>query len=231
VISVVSQHLTGKDGTDTVPELRDITLDVGAKKKDGGKAVIKPGDGIVYDYPFTDFGDGFYRGKAVDARLGAAILLRLIEEITPTYDTWFVFTASSKLEHRGATVAARRIDPGTVVVVEAAAAGDIPLQKEELRSVRVGGGAVLGLKEYGAVYTREFREHFEKLAVKNGIRTQIRSGMMGCSDAGALHIMASGARVAGIGAPVRYVGTGNPIVHKDDLEAAWQLMKCYVEGE
>ncbi|MDR2156446.1 MAG: hypothetical protein LBO81_01500 [Clostridiales Family XIII bacterium] len=229
VISVVSQHLTGKTGTDKVPELRELALDVGAKNKEGGKAAVKPGEGIVYDYPFAEFGDGFYRGKAVDARLGASVLLRLIEEVSPALDTWFVFTASSKIEHRGGVVAARRIDPGTVLTVEAAAAGDVPLQKPALWSVRVGEGATLGLKEFGSVYTRELRERLARIAAKNGVKVQIRSGMRGSGDAGTLHTRASGAKVAGIGAPVRYVGTGNPIVHRDDLEALWQLAKLFVE--
>lgn len=231
IISVVSQHLTGKSGTDKVPELRDLTLDVGAKNKDGGKAVVKPGDGIVYDYPFTEFGEGFYRGKAVDARLGCAILLRLIEEADPAYDIQFIFTASSRIEHRGAEVAARRIDPGIVIVAAAAAAGDVPPQKKVERSCAVGKGVVLGLKEYGTIYSRELRTHIEALAAKNGIATQTRSGMRGESDAGQLHHYASGAKVAGIGAPVRYVGTGNPIVHKDDVEAAYRLAKVCAEEE
>lgn len=230
VISVVAQHLTGKAGTDETPELKDLTLDVGAKNKDGGAAAVKEGDGIVFDYPFSDFGEGFYRGKAVDARLGAAVLLKLIRDVKPLYDAWFLFTAYSKIEHRGALVAARALDPAVALVVDAAAAGDVPIQDKELASCYVGRGAVLGLKEYGTIYSRSLREAIAKAAAGKGIKVQYRSGMRGETDAGNLHTAASGAKIAGLGAAVRYAGTGNPIVHRDDLAAVYETAKLLLNG-
>ncbi len=225
VISLASQHLAGN--MDSVPMFRDVQMDFGATNGDRAKELVKLGEQAVYDYPLRPFGEGLARGKALECRVGVAALLRVILETTPKYDTCCLFLSSKYLEHRGAVIAARDIDPHIALLVDYAAAGDVPPCEEHMSSARLGQGPALALKEFGSIYSRPLREQVKAMAERAGIRWQYRSGMYGQTDAGALHTYGSGAAVAGISVPVRYALTANPVASLRDIEDTAALVKRF----
>lgn len=228
VISLLSQHLSARSGTDTVPEMRDIQMDFGASSEEEIKNLVQLGDQVVYDYPLQSFGDGYLRGKALECRIGCYVLLRCILEAEHTYDTIYLFLSSKFIEHRGAVIAARNIDPHLVVLVDYTPAGDIPDIREPWVSTRLRQGPALAIKEYGTIYSRPLRGFIRSLAERAGIPYQFRSGMRGQSDAGHLHTYGSGALVAGVSVPVRYALTGNPILALEDVENTVSLMHRFI---
>lgn len=226
VISLVSQHLAGD--TSTVPEFKDMQMDFGAISEERIKEIVKLGETAVFDYPLKPFGDGKLRGKALECRVGCAILLKTIMTVKPKYDTVFLFLAAKYIGHRGAAPAARALDPHIALVVDYAAAGDVPLCVPEVKNVSLGKGPALGIKEFGSIYSRPLREQIRAMADKRGIPWQYRTGMYGQSDAGLLHTCGSGAAVAGISVPARYALTALPVMDENDIENACRLTACFV---
>ena len=229
VISLVAQHLTGRTGTDSVPEMKELQFDCGTSKKEDTEKLLKVGDTIVYDYPVTEFGENCLRGKALDCRIGCAILLELIREVMPKYDTWFIFTAATGLEHRGAMIAAREIDPAICLCVTACACCDVPMQKPERVSVHLRKGVAVGIKERRILYSRRLNRMMTEKADAAGIPWQYRAAVSDTSDAGTLQISASGMEVMGISVPVRGMTTANPVAYIPDMEAAYALASLFVK--
>lgn len=228
VISLVAQHLTGRSGTDTVPEFKEVQFDFGGSKKEDAEGIVKSGDTLVFDYPVEGFGENCLRGKALDARLGCALMLRLIREVTPKYDTWFIFTASRNLEHQGAIVAARQIDPAVCLMLDACACCDVPMQTPERVSTRLRAGAAVALKERKIIFSRELREALCAKADAAGIPWQNRTSVYDNSDADTMQISASGIRMISVSVPVRGMSSGNPVAYLPDITAAYEMAKLFV---
>lgn len=228
VISLVAQHLTGRTGTDSVPELKELQFDCGTSARAETEKLLRLGDTIVFDYPVVPFGENCLRGKAIDCRVGCAVLVRLIREVKPKFDTWFVFTAATGLEHRGAEIAAREIDPAVCLSVTACACCDVPMQKPERVSVRLRQGAAVGIKERRILYSRRLNRLLCTRADAAGIPWQYRAAVSDTSDAGTLQISASGMEVMGLSVPVRGMSSANPVVYIPDMEATYAFASLFV---
>ena len=71
----------------------------------------------MFDSDIVEFGDGLLKAKAIDDRLGCAVLLTLLKN-QPPIDTWFVFTVQEEVGLRGAATAAFALDPDFSLIVE-----------------------------------------------------------------------------------------------------------------
>lgn len=228
VISLVAQHLTGRSGTDSVPEFKEVQFDFGGSKKEDAGELVKPGDTLAFDYPVREFGENCLRGSALDCRLGCALMLRLIREVTPKYDTWFIFTASKYQEHQGAIVAARQIDPAVCLMLDACACCDVPMQTRERVNARLRRGAAVALKERRILFSRALREALCEKASAAGIPWQLRTAVQDTSDAGTMQISASGMQVVSISVPVRGMSSANPVAYIPDITAAYEMAGLFV---
>lgn len=53
-------------------------IDIGASSREEAMNVVRPGDCAVFCTDYEEFGDGLLKGKALDDRLGCAVLVELI---------------------------------------------------------------------------------------------------------------------------------------------------------
>lgn len=97
-------HMKSADERDKAPEPDALFIDIGAKDRDDAFTRVALGDRAVFTSQYTAFGDGFLRGRALDDRVGCALLVELIgSELA--YDTHFAFTVQ---EETGTTARAPR---------------------------------------------------------------------------------------------------------------------------
>lgn len=97
-------HMKSADERDKAPEPDALFIDIGAKDRDDAFTRVALGDRAVFTSQYTAFGDGFLRGRALDDRVGCALLVELIgSELA--YDTHFAFTVQ---EETGTTGRAHR---------------------------------------------------------------------------------------------------------------------------
>jgi len=228
VISLKAVHLTTREERNHAVPTEKLSFDIGASSAEEAKKYINIGDQICFDEEFSDFGDGFWAGKAFDDRIGCAIALEMMRSPLP-YDTWFAFTHGEEIGLRGAGPVGRRIDPGLCIVLEGSPVADItdiPLHKY---AEKVGEGPSLWMMDAGTIYCRDLNRRLKAEAEARGIKCQYHLSSSGATDGGAIHKGASGARAICISPPVRYVHAARGIVKASDAEDAVKLANLALE--
>ena len=228
VISLKAIHLTTPEERKQAPGLDTLYIDIGAASRKEAEQVARVGDYATFDSGFLEFGDQRVKSKAIDDRIGCAVMIKLIEEGVPL-DTWFAFVVGEEIGSRGAKAAAGRIKPKWGLIIEGTTAGDMPGIAEHERSCYQGGGAVVSLADRTSVYNRDFIRRLTKSATGQGIRWQYRCSMNGSTDAGAMHVAGTGAKVFGLAAPVRYIHSASNVLYWPDAEEVLKMARLVVK--
>lgn len=227
VIGLKAIHLTTAEERKKVPKLTDLYIDIGAKDKDEALAQVELGDVCTFVSDVVEFGDGMLKAKAIDDRVGCAVMVKLLEEELPM-DCTFAFTAMEEVGTRGAFGAAFSVTPETALVLEGTTAADIPALEPERQVCWPGKGPVLSWMDGGAIYDRELFELLRALAEENGLPWQMKHYLSGGTDAKAVQRTKEGVRVAGISAAVRYLHAPSSVCSLDDARQMLALARLFI---
>lgn len=227
LIGIKAVHLSTKDERKSVPKLDDLYIDIGATSKAQAEKLVSLGDYAVFDSPYYPFGEGFVKARALDDRVGCAVMLSLLTEDLP-YDTWFVFTVQEECGIRGAAVAAHRIMPESALVLEGTTAADLPGNEGITSVCHVGAGPVIGFIDGMTIYNKEYFSRLCQLADENNIPWQIKSLIAGGTDAGAVHKTGDGVRTALLAAPLRYIHSPACVGAFSDIENMKKLAYLFL---
>jgi endoglucanase len=219
VIAGKPVHLLTQSEKDTQPKLDDLLIDIGAANAEEAESRVKQGDYayFVSDYAQESKTSGRIRGKAIDNRLGCAIMLDLLA-VEPEYDCVFAFTVQEEVGCRGAGPAAFNLEPDICVVLEATTACDIAEVADKDTVCKLGAGAVISFMDKGAVYDRKLFDLAAQTAKDNNIKWQVKNRVVGGNDASVIHTTAGGVRTLALSAPCRYLHTANCVVDEKDVE-------------
>ena len=217
IIGLKAIHMTTMDERKRVPNLNEYYIDIGAKDKESAEALVSLGDCGVFVSDVVEFGDGMLKAKAIDDRVGCAVLIHLLEEELPM-DCTFVFTVQEEVGTRGAFGAAFSVAPEIALVLEGTTAADNPALPEHCQVCWPGRGPVLSWMDGSAVYDRALFELLRELADQNQIPWQMKHYLSGGTDAGAVQRRRSGVRVTGISAAVRYLHAPSSVASISDME-------------
>ena len=83
IIGLKAIHLTTAEERKKVPKLTDLYIDIGAKDKEEALAQVEPGDVCTFVSDAVEFGEGLLKAKAIDDRVGCAVMVKLLEEDLP----------------------------------------------------------------------------------------------------------------------------------------------------
>ena len=217
-------HLMQGDEREKEVPIRELTIDIGAQNKEEAQAVVSVGDYANFGPYFALSGDTI-TGKALDDRIGCAILVDLIAGGMP-YDTWFAFTTREEVGSIGASAAAYEIDPDLVIAVEGTVAGDVLGTPSPKNCTRLGKGAAVSFVDRGTVYDREFFKAAFELARELDIPAQPRTNNAGRNDASAVQTSRGGARAAAVSVPCRYIHAPVSLAKTSDADAALNLVRA-----
>jgi len=229
VIGIKAVHLTKADERAKLPSFDDMYIDIGATSKEEAEQYVELGDYAAFDSEPVVFGDGYLKAKALDDRVGCAVMMKLIEE-GPAVDTWFVFTVQEETGLRGATAASYRIQPDIAVVLEGTTAADLSYVSGMRRACALGDGPVVPVIDGGTIYTRELWERAFALADHLGIPYQTKSYVAGGTDAGIISKHAGGAQVMAVSAAVRYIHSGVSTMKICDLDNIRALVREFLKS-
>ena len=160
VIAAKGIHLQDADERRKTPEFEKMYIDIGADTREEAEALVSLGDLGAFSTPFATFGkdNAYVRGKALDDRLGCALLIEVLREIEkdpPALDLWFCFTVREEIGKSGALVTANRVKPDAAIILETTAIADRPDVDESKRVANVGKGGVLSLIDRSTIYDRD----------------------------------------------------------------------------
>ncbi len=228
VIGVKPVHLLDKDKELDIPEDDNLYIDIGAKNKLQAFETVSLGDVAYFNSGLAQFGNGFLKARALDDRVGCAIMIKMIKS-TLEYDTWFSFSVQEEVGLRGANASAYTIAPDYAIALETTTAADIPNFSGEKRVCLLGGGPAVSFMDRATVYSKELYERALALAGEKGIKAQTKTFVAGGNNSGAIHKSRGGVKVLTVSVPCRYLHSPSCVIKLEDAEASLALAEALTE--
>ena len=227
VIGLKAIHLTTKEERKKAPKTESLYIDIGAKDKASAEKLVEPGDYGAFVCQPEEFGDGLFKARAIDDRVGCAIMLKLLEEDLPL-DVTFAFTAQEEVGTRGAFGAAFSVTPEIALVLETTTAAGLPGVEDHRRVCAPGKGPVISYMDGATIYDRELFETLRRLSEENGIPWQTKEYIAGGNDARTIQRTKAGVRVAAMSAATRYLHAPASVGSVADFENMLRLTRLFL---
>ena len=229
VIAARGIHVQSAEERKKLPEQKELYIDIGTKSREETEKLVQCGDYGVFCTPCLSLGEGgsHIAAKALDDRLGCAVLIEVLREISTAQlplDLWFCFTVREEIGRSGATVTANRIAPDVAIVLETTAIADLADVPPARRVAEVGKGGVLSLLDRATIYDRGLVDFALDTAKKHGIAVQIKQFVSGGNDAGNIQKTNAGVRCMALSAPVRYLHAPMTVAAIHDYNAMVALV-------
>ena len=223
IIATKPIHLLSQDERDKTPENESLYIDIGAKTKEEAQKLGVFADFAVFDTKFSDFGEDMIKAKAIDDRIGCALLIELIERGVRN-DSYFAFCTAEEIGCRGSKAVSERIKPDICINIESTTAGDMPELSGGDRVCFLGGGAVVPFMDGASVYSNRLYKKARALADEKSIPCQTKTKVAGGTDASSYTKVSGGCEVLGLAVPTRYIHSPSCVAKKSDIEAAQELL-------
>ncbi len=229
VIGLKAIHLTTAEERKKTPELESLFIDIGAKNREEAEALTYVGDFGAFSGEIVEYGDRMLKAKAIDDRIGCAVMIELLERELPM-DVTFAFTVQEEVGTRGAFGAAFSVTPELALILEGTTAADTPATEPHRRVCRPGGGPVIPYMDGTTVYDLELFSLLCTLAEEMGIPWQTKEYLSGGTDAKAVQRTKSGVRVGALSAAVRYLHSPSSVAAMADFEHIQALAFHFIEA-
>lgn len=237
IIGMKAGHYQDAQERSSARPASEMYIDIGA----GSATVvaawgIKIGDPITFVSPLVQLGENqrYVAGKAVDNRLGCAILMELLEKVTPSAGTLVaVFTAQEEVGLKGAGVAGFRICPDLGLALDTMPTGDTPdMNAHTQLSSRLGAGpcfqVLAGPNGRGFLLSRQVKDYLVSMAETAGIDYQLVAFSGGNNDAATIGWAAEGIPAGSVCLPRRYSHSPLEMADMHDAEQTYELLKVLV---
>lgn len=228
IIGMKAIHLQKKTERENVPEIKDIYIDIGAKDKDDALRRVHIGDYASFDTEYSDFGTDKVKAKALDDRIGCAVLIDMLRQECD-YDCYFCFLVQEEVGLRGAQIAAYRIKPDIALVLESTTCSDVYGSEEHEYATTLGEGVVVTFMDRSTIVNQKYYQWLYKQAQEHNISVQYKRTGMGGNDAGAIHKSGTGVLTAALSVPCRYIHSPVSVASKSDIDAMYALTRIFIE--
>ena len=240
---VKSFHLSSDEERRRGLAMEDIWIDVGAgSREQAEKMGIKQGMPVTYDGVLKDLANGCVMGKALDNRVGCAVLMetiKLLKENPPHTTILVTFSVQEELLLRGSHTIFKSFSkyfeelPTISLTYDVCAPGDFPGIPKHHAPIELHKGPGIKVYEksrfshYQHVVPRKLVETLTNVAMEHGIPYQL-DFMTGCTNAGIFALQDTGVLAGGISLPCRYTHTPVEIVSLQDAENAVKLTLAFI---
>jgi endoglucanase len=236
VVGVKNRHLLTTEDMKRPVTISDLWIDVGAESAEEVKKWgIEIGDPIVFHPNFQKVGKDTVISKAIDNRVGCAILTDLAERMKGRkidYQLFFVVASQEEVGSRGAKVAARTLGPDMAIVIDTVPASD-PITPSQQVASECGKGPVIRSMDvnalgWGTIYSKKIRQRLSDTATKNKIPFQ-KDIFKTWTDASTIHTSGRGIPCGGIYIPRRYSHSPAELVKWSDVESTAELLFLFLK--
>jgi len=210
------------DDMTKLPAFEQLYIDVGlSNKKD---TPVQIGEVGTFERPFLDLGSRLV-SKAMDDRIGAAVLIETLRQVTDTpHQIFFVFSTQEEVGCRGATTATFAIDPDLGLSVDVTGTGDTPRRSKVRMEVSLGKGPAIKVRDGGMLADRRVVDWMVGGAEKQGLPFQLEILEGGTTDARSMQISRAGVPAGCLSIPCRYVHSPSEMVDYGDVQNAVKLL-------
>lgn len=226
VIARKAIHLLTPEERKTVPEIKDLWIDIGAKSGEEAREKIAIGDPITFELGFRPMLNQLASAPGMDNRVGVWVVmeaLRQVSEKAPHVGVYSVSTVQEEIGLRGARTSAFTIQPDVGIAVDVTHATDCPtVSKKAHGDIKVGSGPVVyrGPNVNPVVFSS-----LTQLAGDNEISCQVNGiSRPAGNDANAMQLNQGGMATGIVAIPNRYMHSPVEVISLEDLENAARLL-------
>ncbi len=231
VLGIKAIHLQEPEEREHAVKVKQMYIDIGAVSKEEASQAVKPGDYVVFDSKYVEFGDNKVKAKALDDRAGCAAIIELIkQEQRYGFDLYACFSVQEEVGLRGAEVLGYSINPDIAIVVEGTTCSDVPGVDEHLYTTLMGKGPAITIMDGSSYANKELVGILVNTAKNEGIPFQFKKGASGGNDAGRIHLARKGVKAATVSIPCRYIHSPSSVMDLDDYKNTITLISAFLKG-
>ena len=230
VVGMRPGHLMTPQEQTQAAALRDLYVDIGASSvADVAQLGIRVGDQVVAQQaPFRlPASPNRVGGKALDDRLGCAILLQLLRDghRPPAGTLVLTFTVQEEVGLRGAAVSAARWDPDLALAVDTMPSGDTPdVNFHRELAVAIGQGPAIQTISSRAILPPPVRDFLLDAANEASVPVQLVGFPQGANDSAAQQWASTGRPAGSLCIPRRYSHTPGETCDLSDAAGVYHLL-------
>ena len=228
VIGCLPIHCLSGEQKTRYPSENELFIDIGAANQEEALSLVSPGDVCTFQSEFVSFGEGFVKGRALDDRVGCAILIDYICN-DQEFDTICTFTVQEEVGLVGAKTATFSVQPDVALVLEATTAADIAGVDQTQQVCKLGQGVTLSFMDRATVYDGELYQTAMNLCKQLEIPCQSKNAVAGGNNAGTIHSSIGGVRTLALSVPCRYLHSASCVINWQDVVSTARLLPVLVE--
>ena len=214
-------------------ELANLFIDVGAHSAEEVEAMgITVGTTVTIDRDYQPLAGTVVTGKALDNRVGCAMLIGALKEMESKHTIYAVFTVQEEVGLKGAKTAAFSQNPDVAIATDVTIPGDSPGIERRKAPVFMGEGPVVVMVSAsgrGHLADPRMVDWLKKTAKKHDIKIQIEVGDGGNTDASAINFERGGIPSVPVSVPARYIHSPVEVIDLKDLQGAIELLRLAVK--
>ncbi|MFD2304404.1 M42 family metallopeptidase [Roseibacillus ishigakijimensis] len=207
-------------------KLQDYFIDVGLPASEV-KKLVEVGDSVTRERSLIEMGD-CVNVKSLDNRVSVFVLIEALKKLqdqTPSYDFYAVFTVQEEVGLRGANASALEIQPDFGFGLDTTIAYDVPGSKPQERCTELGKGVGIKIMDSSTICDRRMVAYLKERAKEERITWQPEILAAGGTDTAGLQRMSPGGSIAGaISIPTRHIHQVIEMSHKDDIQGGIDLL-------
>jgi len=219
-------HIMKSEEKNKAVEIESFFIDTGMSKDEVEKYIFV-GDPITRERELIEMGD-CVNGKSLDNRVSVYVLIECLKNLYKKelpYDVYAVFTVQEEVGLRGAQVASQEINPDFGIVIDTTIAYDVPGAAPHENISKLGEGVAIKIMDGSVISDLRMVDFMKKNAKKYKIKWQSELLPAGGTDTAYVQRMNKSGSIAGaISIPTRHIHQVIESCHKDDIEAAIELL-------
>lgn len=235
VIGAKPPHMMDAEERKKEIKIENLFIDIGAQSdQEVQKLGIEIGTPVTIDREMVGLNGKRVTGKALDNRVGSALLIKALREMDSPHTIYGVFTVQEELGLKGAKVSAFTLDPDCAIATDVTIPGDHPGIEKKDSTIEMGKGPVLVLVSAsgrGLVANQKMVDWLRKTAEEHDIPYQLEVGTAGNTDATIIHLVRGGIPSIPLSISSRYIHSPVEVVDIGDMEAGVRLLVSAVKGK
>ena len=228
VIGCKAVHLQERDERTRALKHSQLYIDIGARDRDDALKAVSIGDYAVFDSDYVEFGRGFVKSRALDDRVGCAVMLELLKHDYPC-NVAFAFNVQEEVGLRGAMATAFRVQPDCAIILEGTTANDTVGARVHEEICSAGKGPALSFMDRASIAHPGLFARMRALAQERNIPWQLKRGTTGGNDAGSIQRSQGGVATVVVSVPCRYIHGPSSVCALSDVENQYRWVKAFLD--
>jgi putative aminopeptidase FrvX len=226
-------HLLTEEERKTVPKMKDLWIDIGAKDKADAESVVRIGDAVTFELKYQPLRNGLAASVAMDDKIGLWVVLEAFRRAVAAGPLPCSLSVASTVQEeiglRGAKTSCHRVDPHVAIAVDVTHATDCPtIDKKTEGDIKLGGGPVV---YRGPNMHPQVVERLLQAGESHAIPVQLSAfGRATPTDANALQVSRDGVATGLVSVANRYMHSAVETISLEDADRTADLLAAFCRG-